>query len=51
LLLSIELAAETPGLPVATAEKLRSARELVNKLRKQLETDHSAQEREAAATS
>ena len=38
LLLSSELALETPGLPPAAIEKLQSVRELVKKLRKQLET-------------
>ncbi|MGD0793220.1 MAG: hypothetical protein ABR920_15745 [Terriglobales bacterium] len=38
LLLSVELALETPGLPAAAAEKLDSVHELVKKLRKQLET-------------
>ena len=38
LLLSIELALETPGLPPAAAEKLQVVHELVKKLRKQLET-------------
>src|ERR1700687_996139 len=38
LLLSSELALETPGLSPAAIEKLQSVRELVKKLRKQLET-------------
>jgi hypothetical protein len=38
LLLSSELALETPGLPAAAAEKIESVYELVKKLRKQLET-------------
>jgi len=37
LLLSSELALETPGLPAAAAEKLQSVHELVKKLRGQLE--------------
>lgn len=37
LLLSSELALETPGLPPATAEKLASVYDLVRKLRQQLE--------------
>src|SRR5271170_7287000 len=37
LLLSTELALETPSLPAATAEKLESVHELVKKLRRQLE--------------
>jgi hypothetical protein len=38
LLLSSELALETPDLPAAACEKLQSVHELVKKLRKQLET-------------
>jgi len=38
LLLSIELALETPALPPAAAEKLQSVHELTKKLRKQLES-------------
>lgn len=38
LLLSIELALETTGLPAMTAERLRAIHELVKKLWKQLET-------------
>jgi len=38
LLLSSELALETPGLPAATGEKIEAVHELVKKLRKQLET-------------
>jgi len=38
LLLSSELALETPGLPPAVAEKLGSVYELVRKLRQQLES-------------
>jgi hypothetical protein len=38
LLLSSELALETPGLPVAASEKLLVVHELVKKLRKQLES-------------
>jgi len=37
LLLSVELARETPDLPAAADEKLQSVRELVNALRGQLE--------------
>jgi hypothetical protein len=36
LLLSSELALETPGLPATATEKLRSVHELVEKLRRQL---------------
>jgi hypothetical protein len=49
LLLSIELALETPGLPAAAAEKLQSVHELVKKLRKQLESAGPAAEPEPAA--
>jgi hypothetical protein len=38
LLLSTELAMETPDLPQAGVEKLQSIHELVNNLRTQLET-------------
>ena len=38
LLLSSELALDTPGLPVAAAEKIESVHELVKKLRRQLES-------------
>lgn len=38
LLLSSELALETPGLPPATVEKLASVYDLVQKLRRQLES-------------
>jgi hypothetical protein len=38
LLLSSELALETPGLPAAATEKIESVHELVKRLRKQLET-------------
>lgn len=38
LLLSSELALETPGLPAAAAEKLQAVHGLVKKLRMQLET-------------
>jgi len=38
LLLSSELALGTPGLPVAAVEKIESVRELVKKLRVQLES-------------
>jgi len=49
LLLSIELALETPGLPPAAAEKLQVIHELVKKLRKQLETAGSMVEPEPSA--
>lgn len=38
LLLSIELARESPGLPAPAAEKLESVHELLKKLRRQLES-------------
>jgi len=38
LLLSSELALETPGLPAAAAEKIEAVHELVKRLRKQLES-------------
>jgi hypothetical protein len=49
LLLSSELALETPGLPAAAAEKLESVHELVKKLRRQLESGGATREREQAA--
>jgi len=49
LLLSIELALETPGLAPAAAEKLQVVHELVKKLRKQLETTGSMVEPEPSA--
>jgi hypothetical protein len=48
LLLSSELARETPGLPAAAAEKIESVHELVKKLRRQLESG-GAEERKQAA--
>ncbi len=50
LLLSTELALETPGLPAAASEKLESVHELVKKLRKQLESAATTEERERAAS-
>jgi len=44
LLLSSELALETPGLPPATAEKLQSVYEMVKRLRKQLESADPTEE-------
>jgi hypothetical protein len=38
LLLSCELALDTPGLPAAAAEKMESAHELIKKIRSQLES-------------
>jgi hypothetical protein len=49
LLLSIELALETPGLPAAANEKLQSVHELVKKLRKQLESAGPTGEAEPVA--
>jgi hypothetical protein len=49
LLLSSELALETPGLPVAAAEKIESVHELVKKLRRQLESGGATEERKQAA--
>ncbi len=49
LLLSSELALETPGLPPAAAEKIESVHELVKKLRKQLDTQGALGGFEAAA--
>jgi signal transduction histidine kinase len=47
LLLSTELALETPGLPTAAFEKLQSVHGLVKKLRQQLEHAAAAQVEEA----
>ncbi len=49
LLLSSELALETPGLPPAAAEKIESVHALVKRLRKQLETQDAAGGTEVAA--
>jgi hypothetical protein len=49
LLLSSELALETPGLPAAAAEKIESVHELVKKLRRQLEGGGATEERGQAA--
>ncbi|MGB9204088.1 MAG: hypothetical protein WCB94_08985 [Terriglobales bacterium] len=49
LLLSSELALETPGLPVAAAEKIASVHDLVQKLRRQLEGGGTTEERKQAA--
>jgi len=49
LLLSTELALETPGLPVPATEKLQSVHELVEKLRRQLETTGPTGESEPGA--
>ncbi len=49
LLLSTELALETPGLPPAASEKLQSVHELVKKLRNQLESAGAAEEAKQAA--
>jgi hypothetical protein len=51
LLLSSELALETPGLPAAAAEKLQAVHELVRKLRKQLESTGPMEETERVAGS
>jgi len=51
LLLSSELALETPGLPAAAAEKLQAVHELVKKLRRQLETTGLTEEPEHVAGS
>jgi hypothetical protein len=51
LLLSSELALETPGLPAAAAEKIEAVHELVKKLRKQLETPGVTEEPEHVAGS
>lgn len=49
LLLSSELALETPGLPGAAAEKIESVHDLVKKLRRQLESAAPTGEVETAA--
>ncbi len=49
LLLSSELALETPGLPATAAEKIASVHELVRKLRRQLESGGATKERKQAA--
>jgi hypothetical protein len=49
LLLSSELARETPGLSAAAAEKIESVHELVKKLRRQLENGGATEERKQAA--
>jgi hypothetical protein len=49
LLLSSELALETPGLPAAAAEKIESVHELVKKLRKQLDSGRATAEPEPVA--
>jgi hypothetical protein len=49
LLLSSELALETPGLPAAAAEKIESVHELVKKLRRQLESATPSEEVAKAA--
>jgi hypothetical protein len=49
LLLSSELALETPGLPAAAAVKIESVHELVRKFRSQLESGGATKEREQAA--
>jgi hypothetical protein len=46
LLLSSELALETPGLPPAASEKFELVRQLVKKLRRQLEDTAAAEESE-----
>jgi hypothetical protein len=51
LLLSSELALETPGLPAAAAEKLEAVHELVKKIRRQLETTALTEEAEHVAGS
>ena len=49
LLLSTELALQTPSLSPAASEKLESVHELVEKLRRQLEDSGATEEREQAA--
>ena len=49
LLLSSELALETPGLPSAAAERIESVHELAKKLRQQLESGGASEERGQAA--
>jgi hypothetical protein len=51
LLLSSELALETPGLSSVAAEKIESVRELVRQLRRQLDTTGLKEEAESAAGS
>jgi hypothetical protein len=51
LLLSSELALETPGLPPHAAEKLQSVHQLVLKFRTQLESTVTKEEAEAASNS
>ena len=51
LLLSSELALETPGLPAAATEKIEAVHELVKKLRRQLETTGLTEEPEHVAGS
>jgi hypothetical protein len=51
LLLSSELALETPGLPPSAAEKLQSVHQLVLKFRTQLESTVTTEEAEAASNS
>jgi hypothetical protein len=48
LLLSTELALETPALPSAAAEKIESVHELVKKLWQQLESANTAEETDHA---
>ena len=50
LLLSSELALETPGLPAAAAEKIEAVHELVKRLRKQLESAGPMGDAETAAS-
>jgi hypothetical protein len=49
LLLSAELVMKTPGLSPAANEKLQAVHELVQKLRRQLETSHATAAAEQAA--
>lgn len=49
LLLSVELARQIQGLPAAAAERLQSVDELLNKLRRHLETVLPAQEQDEEA--
>ena len=51
LLLSSELALETPGLPAPAAEKIEAVHELVKKIRRQLETTVLTEEAEHVAGS
>jgi hypothetical protein len=51
LLLSSELALETPGLPPAATAKLQSVHDLVKKFRTQLESVHMKEEAASVATS